>query len=101
VGLVPHQSFRSLGSEYLVMDAVAVALLAVILRAAHKVAKGRPAREFASRPLALIAVVPTLIAGALMVSGHIDGLDWLVVATILCLLTCITDAWVLLVEILR
>jgi hypothetical protein len=101
VALVPDQSLRALGLEYLLIGAVAAGLVSVILRAARNVAESRPTKEFASRPIALAAVLPTIVAGALLTSGRISGLDWQVAATLLCLVTGITDAWVLLVEILR
>jgi modulator of FtsH protease len=101
VALVPNQSLRALGLEYLLLGIAAAALVSITLRSAHSVAAGRPTREFASRPVALLAVLPTVVAGALLVSGHIAGLDWQVAGTLLCLTAGIADAWVLLVEILR
>jgi modulator of FtsH protease len=99
--LVPHQSLRALGIEYLVIGGLAAALFIGILRGAAADERTRPVRERVALPLAILAVIPTLVAAVLLISGNITGLDWLAAGTLICLFVAILDAWVLLVEILR
>ncbi len=99
--LVPHQSLRTLGIEYLVIGGFAAALVLGILRGAAADDRNRPLRERFALPFGVVAVIPTLVAGVLLISGTITGLDWLAAGTLICLFVGILDAWVLLVEILR
>jgi hypothetical protein len=48
--------------------------------------------------LAQLAVIPFVIAGALLVTTGVDGLFWLLPAFVLCYVVSLADAWVLLVE---
>jgi modulator of FtsH protease len=51
-----------------------------------------------SAVLAQLAVIPFIIAGALLVTTGVDGLFWLLPAFVLCYVVSLADAWVLLVE---
>ncbi len=101
VALVPYQSQRRLGIEFVIVSLFALALLASILRAALDIHPRRPLKEFIARPLASVAVLVVLIGGVVLISGSGTGLDWQLAGALACLLVGITDAWVLLVEILR
>lgn len=48
--------------------------------------------------LALLAMVPFIIAGVTLVARGVDGLFWLIPGFMLCFIVALTDAWVLLVE---
>jgi hypothetical protein len=48
-----------------------------------------------------IAVIPYLVAGALLLSGAASALYWLAAAMILSIVKSMMDAWVLLIEINR
>jgi modulator of FtsH protease len=100
--LIPNQGMRALGIELLVLGAGTFVSVNVLIWNAFDAIRARPPREIATRlTLAELAVLPTIIAGALLIDHSITGLDWQAVGAILCLCVGIIDAWVLLVEILR
>jgi hypothetical protein len=45
--------------------------------------------------------LPFVVAGGLMATGHPDGIYWALPGTLLCILSGIFSAWILLVEIQR
>ncbi len=99
--LVPTQGLRTLGLEYLVIGVGAAGIVIQVLRGAPDDDREREFKEVAMRPIALVAVAPTVVAGLLLAGGNSSGLDWVAAGTLLCLFAGIVDAWVLLVEILR
>ena len=48
-----------------------------------------------------IATLPFLIAGVLLLSGHITGIFWFAAGILLTMAVALFNAWVLLVEIMR
>ena len=46
-------------------------------------------------------MIPTLIAGIMLLNGSTSGMYWLIAGTALSVMVGVVDAWVLLVEILR
>ncbi len=48
-----------------------------------------------------IITLPFIVAGVLLVQGSQSGIYWLVPGFLLCLISGVIEAWVLLVEILR
>ena len=51
--------------------------------------------------LNLCATLPFAIAGIAVLTGDINGLYWIVPATLLSILVAMYDAWVLMIEIIR
>ena len=45
--------------------------------------------------------LPFVVAGVLMATGHPDGIYWALPGTLLCLISAMYSAWILLVEIQR
>jgi len=102
VGVLPQTSTRAVGGELLAVALTLWVVVSLILARARKDGHGRPAHEFAIRVgTAEAAVVPAIVAGCLLLTGNLDGMWWQAAATILCIVAGVSDAWVLLVEILR
>jgi hypothetical protein len=102
VGVLPQTSWRAVGGELLAVALTLWVVVSLILARARKDGHGRPAHEFAIRVgTAEAAVVPAIVAGCLLLGGNLDGMWWQAAATILCIVAGVSDAWVLLVEILR
>lgn len=100
--LIPNQGMRTLGVELLVLGAGTFLLVNLLIWHAFDAIRERPPQEVVTRiALAELAVLPTVIAGALLIDHSITGLDWQAFGAIVCLCVGIIDAWVLLVEILR
>ena len=102
VVLIPSQGMRTLGFEMLILGAIAFAFVNGVIWRSFEAAREREMREFVLRiGMAELALLPTIIAGALLIDGSATGLDWQAFGVLMCLAVGITDAWVLLVEILR
>jgi hypothetical protein len=101
--LQPGQALRTVGIELLAITAVvAVVVLRTLATSGRAAAHGRPHHEFATRcTLAIGAMAPGVVAGLMLIGGNDDGFYAQAIATGLCLAAGITDAWVLLVEIVR
>ena len=100
--LIPNQSMRTLGVEMLLLGGIAFGIVNLILWRAFEPSRERETREFVLRvSMAELALLPTIIGGALLVNGSATGLDWQAFGVLMCLAVGITTAWVLLVEILR
>jgi modulator of FtsH protease len=100
--LIPNQGMRALGLELLLVGVIAFFSVNILIWRAFDAARERSMRDFAVRvTLAEAAVLPTIIAGALLVDRSITGLNWQAAGALACLCVAIFDAWVLLVEILR
>ena len=101
-GLLPAQSAPTLGAEVLVFAVVGCVAVNTIMVVGRRAVAQRPLRERIQRILLAesAALVPG-VAGALLAAGNTGGLYWLAAGIALCLVVSITDAWVLLVEIMR
>jgi modulator of FtsH protease len=101
-GVLPQTGVRPFGAELLGLGLVDWAAVTAIVITGRKAAASRPLPEFASRAVvAEVAVIPTVVAGAILLAGHTGGLWWQAVGTGLCIAAGVGDGWVLLVEILR
>jgi hypothetical protein len=101
-GVLPQRSLGALGAEILVIGMVAWCVVSAILLKGHKAMKDRPWNEYLIRlGGAQAAVLPLVVAGALLVTGDPAGLWWQAAGVGLCIVVGVGDAWVLLVEILR
>jgi modulator of FtsH protease len=100
--LIPDQSLRALGIELLILGGIAFAFVNTLVWRSFEASRERSTHEFIWRiVLVEVALVPTIIAGALLIDGSTTGLDWQAFGALMCLAVGISDAWVLLVEILR
>jgi hypothetical protein len=101
-GALPQTSSRAFGGELLGLGAVDVTAVSLIVVAGYRSSRQRPHHKYVSRVLmAEAAVVPTVIAGSLLLANHPGGLWWQAAGTGLCIAAGVADGWVLLVEILR
>jgi modulator of FtsH protease len=102
VALVPGQTHVALGVELLV---IALAIDAVVLRQPTiQVEEGETMRRSwrVSRwTLRLAATVPFSIGAVSLIAQSGGGLYWLVAGIVLAIAAAVSNAWVLLVEILR
>lgn len=101
-GALPQSSTAAFGAEALALGLIdALAVSSIVVRG-YEAQRGRPTHEFVFRAVsAEVAVLTTVAAGAILVAGHPGGLWWQAASTGLCIGAGVTDAWVLLVEILR
>jgi hypothetical protein len=101
-GVTPQTSIRAFGAELLGIGLIETVAVSMILAVGRKITTHRPRGEFVTRAVAAeVAVLPTVLAGVLLLVGHPGGLWCLPVGTGLCIAAGVADAWVLLVEILR
>jgi hypothetical protein len=102
VALVPGQSHVALGVELLV---VSLAIDAIVMRQpTTQVEEGETMRRSwrVSRwTLRLVATVPFLVGAVSLIAQSGGGLYWLVAGIVLAIAAAVSNAWVLLVEILR
>jgi hypothetical protein len=102
IGVLPQDSLRALGGELLGLNVIAWSLVSALLLRGHKTMKQRPRRERAIRSVGTqVALLPGLVAGGLLVAGNPGGLWWQAAGLGLCIALGVSDAWILLVEILR
>jgi hypothetical protein len=101
-GVLPQTSVEAFGLELLVLGLLELTAVTAIVVRGRRAAAARPTREYLARVvMAELAVIPTVIAGALLLVRHPGGLWWQAAGTGLCIAAGVLDAWVLLVEILR
>jgi hypothetical protein len=102
VALVPGQGHVALGLELLV---VSLAIDAIVMRQPTiQVEEGEVMRRSwrVSRwTLRLVATVPFLIGAVSLIARSGGGLYWLFAGVVLAIAASVSNAWVLLVEILR
>jgi modulator of FtsH protease len=100
--LIPNQGMRALGIELLLLGSASFLFVNTLIWHAFDASRERSMRDFSIRVVgAELAVLPTIIAGALLIDHSITGLNWQAAGALVCLCVAILDAWVLLVEILR
>ena len=100
LGLAPGQSHTAFGIEVLV---VGVAMSAWFSRLSRtSVATGDEPSHFGSAiSIALFGSLPLVVAGFAVLTATIGGLYWVLAGIVTSVLAAVTNAWVLLVEILR
>jgi hypothetical protein len=103
LSLMPDVALETTGAWCLGITLVGfVVLNRLLLRIRAEVWRTRPHREFVARVLSVeFAIVPLVVGGAVLLTGSTSGFDWIAVGGIAALFVGISDAWVLLVEILR
>ena len=101
-GVLPQTSLAALGAEFLGIGLVGWSAVSLIFLKGHEAVKERPWNEYFIRLVgAQGAVLPGVVAGGLLLAGDPTGLWWQAVGVGLCIAVGVSDAWVLLVEILR
>jgi modulator of FtsH protease len=97
------QPARALGIEILIFGLCASWLQLVSARLGFAVSPlRRPVREAVlNAVLGAVQVIPFILAGVLLVAGHLSGLYVAAAGCIATLIFSVLNAWVLLVEILR
>lgn len=102
VGLIPGQSHFVLGSELLVVTAVLETVLARLPTVRDTTAGDEPRSWVLARWAVRLAGVTLLIIGsASVLAAAGGGLYWIVAGIAFAVIGAVTNAWVLLVEILR
>ncbi len=100
--LIPGQSRGALGAELIVIGLLAGAALGRLVWPAGRSAQQARVAWLVSRlvPSVLVAAL-LVVAGATLAGGAGGGLYWVAPAVLVALLAGLSNAWVLLVEILR
>ncbi len=102
LGTSPQSSFRAVGVEFTVVALVVLAAVSRILWSARLAARERPRYEYLSRvSVGLLPVLAAVVGGVMLAAGVTGGIWIELTSTILCLISGVTDAWILLVEIMR
>jgi hypothetical protein len=100
--LVPGQSIRALAAEIAVLGLL-LWISAAILQ--HKSVHNNPYVSHKARVfhmlLAHASGLPIILAARSLLVARGGGLYWIVAATLICFLSALLDAWVLLIEIQR
>ncbi|HEX5712211.1 MAG TPA: hypothetical protein VFX85_02730 [Solirubrobacterales bacterium] len=102
VALIPGQSSDALGVELLVVS-LTVAIVIVRLPTLGLATGFEPPRSWiwTRWGLRLLGTVPFVIGGASVLLGAGGGLYWIVAGIVFAIVGGVSNAWVLLVEILR
>ncbi len=101
IGLIPGQGGTALGLELLLVGLVLVAMIAKL--STKSLPEGsQPTSRVLSRLFLLAGgTVPFVVGGASLIAETGGGLYWIAAGLILAIVGGVTNAWVLLVEILR
>jgi hypothetical protein len=98
--LIPQERIESYGIEILI-----TALLTWIFNTVSLIRCRKFDRQYVSLwfrfPLNQLPPLPFIIAGALLIGGHLSGLYWIAPGVLLSFAAGIMGAWILLVEIQR
>jgi hypothetical protein len=101
VGLIPAQSHVALGLELLVVS-LAIGGVIVALPATHKIDGPEPPSWLWSRwGVRLASTVPLIVGGVSVLTSNGGGLYWIAGGIVFAIVGAVSNAWVLLVEILR
>lgn len=100
--LIPEQTLRNAGIEVLGVTIVTGAIVGLLSE--RNVRRGP--RAFRGNSLALaglrmVALIPALVSGVLLVANHDIGLDLLVPFFLMAFIVTLVEAWVVLIEIVR
>jgi modulator of FtsH protease len=100
--LVPDQSVRTLGFELLGVGLASWGFVTIASARSVRMIE----RQYLTNTLILlvmrqVATVPMLIGAILLIARHDAGMYWVLVTTIAVFVVTITEAWVILVEIMR
>jgi hypothetical protein len=102
VGLVPGQSGDALGGELLGVSIVTGALIARFTARSRQGAGHEPSSGFTLRVVLVAAgTLPFVIGAVSILADSGGGLYWIFAGIVFAIVGAVTNAWVLLVEILR
>ena len=96
--LLPGQSLLVLGTELAVLGATLWTLQTLLIYRSYSPEYPRPVFSIV---LALLATLPFVVGGISLAVGALGGLYWLAPGVLLSVTVGVSNAWVLLVEILR
>jgi hypothetical protein len=103
--LIPGQPPALLGAEVLAIGVLTVVTPIVILCVYFKVwtkeADVTPAKVIGRALTSEVVGVPIAVGGAILMFGASEGLYWIAVGDIACLIAIVFSAWVLMIEIRR
>ena len=100
--LIPGQSTRLIGLEVLVVSTVTWILITRInIRNYTSIGTQYRAKERTNILFSQLALLPSVIAGLVLLLSGIGGLYLLVIGFMLSFITALRDAWILLIEINR
>jgi len=101
-GLIPGQPVKLLGAELLAFG-VGATVLTVDSAVRMLRAAVRPSLTvvWVKIVVAFLQILPFLVGAAVLLTAGYDGLYWLVAGVLLVFIGSVTNAWVLMVEILR
>jgi len=102
VALVPDQPSAVFAAEVLAIGLLMLLLPLSIQLPSWKAAEGVSlTKQYIRLIVNVIAGLPVIVAGALLVMGSGAALHWVAAGIIISLVTAVWNAWVLLIEILR
>jgi hypothetical protein len=96
--LIPGQSRLVLGIELAILGVILWTLQTLLMYRSYSLDHPRPLSSIA---LAQLAMLPFVVSGIALAIDSFGGLYWLAPGVILSVTAGVTNAWVLLVEILR
>ncbi|NUS74170.1 MAG: hypothetical protein HOQ05_12290 [Corynebacteriales bacterium] len=100
--LIPEQADAVLGSELLGLGAILTTALAAVNRPSIRPEGDRVLHWIITRiAISMLTAIPIVIAGISVFFGAGGGLYWIVPSIVVAFVGGLTNAWVLLVEILR
>ena len=100
-GLAPGQSTTTLGVELLAIGLISLAAVSLLIRKSFDPAHQSAGRMAGNGTVGALATVPFVIAGVSLIAESGGGLYWVLAGIVGAILGGVTNAWVLLVEILR
>lgn len=98
--LTPGQSLHAFGIEVLALGVVGTAFLSPKALKA-KATPDEPSHVVGALGIVLLAMVPLLIAGISLLAETGGGMYWVLAGFVTTIVGAVSNAWVLLVEILR
>jgi hypothetical protein len=100
--LIPSQSDTALAIELIATGAVTAAILLAIVVPATRAATQIPRSWHITRYLLVLgSTVPVILAGIAVLGGLPGDLNWLAFAVLFALCAATSNAWVLLIEVVR
>ena len=100
LGLAPGQSHTAFGIEVLAVGLVATVWFSLMTRTSVAT-DDEPSHFTSAIGIALFGTLPLVVAGIAVLTASIGGLYWVMAGFATAILAGVTNAWVLLVEILR
>ena len=100
-GLIPGQPVQLLGAELLAFGVGATVLTFDSAVRMRRAARPSVTVIWVKIVIAFLQILPFLVGAAVLLTSSYDGLYWLAAGVLLVFIGSVTNAWVLMVEILR